>query len=604
MAKKVSDLDYINSTMLTSKTEFDAVLPDVFENGKDYIYLGADKYARVCVISLYPNTMYLGFLNDLFEINDINISVFVDHIKNSDVIRIITSKLATIESNRILQEKRTGIADYGLRQAVSDLESMRQMIQTNNDRMANLQILITLWGSTIEELNEKTNWLQDICARKSMRARVCIYEQDKAFISTLPIENIKYMYNMRNVTTGAIASVIPIGNTEMSHEGGIFLGNNLYTGSPIFFDNFIGPPLLTNPMMAIFGMAGAGKSVTMKTMLARGVAAGEWVIVLDPENEYEGLVRYLGGQYMEIKSGEFSGLNPFELDVEDDGREQIINIYGKLSEIREMVSMFCEKFREEPLHGREITTVEEIVKSLYAKRGITKDPRSLYREAHEEIDGQFYTGRVKKDMPTLSELQDELSQIEWTEELSEIIKILTEGNSLSMFDGQTEIDVGSRLIGINLKNLTDEFMKFFATVNILSWIWSKFSNWQYKNFKKRVVIDEGWLFARYPHAATFLEEIARRGRKYRISLVIASQMINEFLANDSGKAVINQCATKFVMKQDPAVARQVADYLLLSSNCREMMSNFTPGQGILLTDTDTTLMQITPFDFEWDYIRT
>ena len=58
------------------------------------------------------------------------------------------------------------------------------------------------------------------------------------------------------------------------------------------------------------------------------------------------------------------------------------------------------------------------------------------------------------------------------------------------------------------------------------------------------------------------------------------------------------------MKQDPAVAKQVSDYLLLSSNCRDMMSNFTPGQGILLTDTDTTLMQITPFDFEWDYIRT
>jgi len=307
---------------------------------------------------------------------------------------------------------------------------------------------------------------------------------------------------------------------------------------------------------------------------------------------------------MEIKSGEFSGLNPFELDVEDDGKEQIVNIYGKLSDIREMVSMFCEKFREAPLFGREITTVEEVVKSLYAKRGITKDPRSLYREAHEEIGGQFFTGKVKKDMPTLSELQDELSQIEWTAELAEILKILTSGNSLSMFDGQTQIDVNSRLIGINLKNLTDEFMKFFATVNILSWIWSKFSNWQYKDFKKRVVIDEGWLFARYPHAATFLEEIARRGRKYRISLVIASQMINEFLANDSGKAVINQCATKFVMKQDPSVARQVSDYLLLSSSCREMMSNFIPGQGILLTNTDTTLMQITPFDFEWDYIKT
>ncbi len=43
---KVDEIDYINKNMLMGKTQLDAILPDVFENGKDYIYLGADKYAR------------------------------------------------------------------------------------------------------------------------------------------------------------------------------------------------------------------------------------------------------------------------------------------------------------------------------------------------------------------------------------------------------------------------------------------------------------------------------------------------------------------------------------------------------------------------------
>lgn len=81
------------------------------------------------------------------------------------------------------------------------------------------------------------------------------------------------------------------------------------------------------------------------------------------------------------------------------------------------------------------------------------------------------------------------------------------------------------IIGIDLKHLSGEYLKFFATVNILSWIWAKFSNWKLKVELKQVIIDEGWLFAKYEHAASYVEAIARRGRKYRISLVIASQMI-------------------------------------------------------------------------------
>lgn len=600
MSKKVSKKD----KFMRRNSVVDLFLPDVFEEGKDHIYAGPGKYARVYVVDKYPRKMYVGFLNDLFEIDNINVSTYIENIPDSEVIKKLTSKLTEYQSNMLMRRKKGRMVDYGMQQAVADLDAMRENVQTNRDRLSYIQILVTVWGKNIDELDRKGEWLEDICARKGVRPRTCVYDQASSFISTLPYRNIKYTSNMRNAVTGVVASVVPVGNTEMSHPTGIYLGNNLYTNSPIFLDNFIGPPLVTNPMMAIFGMAGAGKSVTMKLIASRGAASGEWTIILDPENEYENLINYLGGQYLEIKSGEFSGINPFELDVENDDKGRVVNIYSKLSEIREMLSMFCEKFRESPLHGEEITLVEEVIKELYNKKGITKDPESLYREFHEEKDGKFYTGKIKKDMPTLSEMREELEKYEATRKLASIMKILTDGRSLAMFDGQSSIDLNNKIIGINLKHLTDEFMKFFSIVNVLSWIWGKFSNWKFKKINKRVIVDEGWLFAKYPHAAKFLEEIARRGRKYKISLLIASQQMNEFLGTDSGKAIINQCATRFIMKQDANVARQVAEYFVLSEAAREMISSFSQGEGLLITDSDLVVMRMIPFDFEWDYVTT
>ncbi len=594
-----------NDRGFMAKTDMlDLFLPDVIQEDKDAIYCGPGKYARVFVIDKYPRKMHVGMLNDLFEIDNISISTYVENIPDAQVVKKLTAKLVSYQSNMIMQQKRGRMIDYGTQQAVSDLDAMREAVQTNRDRLSYVQILVTVWGKSMDELDQKGEWLDDICARKGMRPRVCVYEQARAYITGLPYKNIKYMGNMRNAVTGVVASLVPIGNTEMSHPGGIYLGNNLYTNSPVFFDNFIGPPVLTNPMMAIFGMAGAGKSVTMKTIASRAVASGEWIIILDPENEYERLVKFLGGQYFDIKSGEFSGINPFELDIEADEKGNTVNIYGKLSEIREMISMFCEKFREEPLRGQEITTVEEVIKELYSSRDITKDPDSLYREVTEEVNGRFFTGKIKKDMPTLSDLRNELEKYDATKDLAAIMKILVDGRSLSMFDGQTQIDLRKRIIGINLKHLTDEFMKFFAIVNVLSWIWGKFSNYKLKGIHKRVIVDEGWLFAKYPHAATFLEEIARRGRKYRISLLIASQQMNEFLQTESGKAIINQCATKFIMKQDANVAREVARYFTLSEACKDMISSFSQGEGLLMTDTDLVVMRMMPFDFEWEYVTT
>ncbi|MCT4611774.1 MAG: DUF87 domain-containing protein [Clostridia bacterium] len=607
MAKKVKEKQEVKrnveETLEKGKLSLvDMIMPDAYQETKDYIYLGPNKYARMHAISVYPHNVYVGILNEFFaELGNIDISTYIENIPNSQIIRTLTNKMTALQSNLILEEKNVSASNYGLRKAIADLDNLRESIQTNTDRMFVVQVIITIWGDSEQELKEKCSVFEDICSRKALKPRVLTFDQGGAFISSLPYKNIKHDDSIRNMTSGAIASFVPTGNTEMSHKSGIYLGNNVFTNSPIFFDNFIGPPEVTNPMMGIFGMAGAGKSVTMKLVASRGAASGEWVIILDPEQEYKDIVDHLGGQYIEIKAGSNIGINPFELEVESDGQ---LDIYAKISEIREMISLFCEKYRQMPLKGEEITSVEEIMKEMYTKRGITKDGDSLYEAKSEEVDGKFFMGKVKKEMPTLSELREELAKNPYTQDLAQTIKIITGDGSLAMFDGQTKVDLNKRIIGISFKHIGDDFMKFYAMVNILSWIWGKFSNWKYKDIKKRVIVDEGWLFAKYERSAAFLEEIARRGRKYKISLVIASQMINEFLGSDSGKAVIHQCATKLIMKQDPSVAKVVADFFDLSDKSADFLGSFTAGTGMLLTEQDQVVLKMNAFNFEWGYIKT
>jgi len=65
---------------------------------------------------------------------------------------------------------------------------------------------------------------------------------------------------------------------------------------------------------------------------------------------------------------------------------------------------------------------------------------------------------------------------------------------------------------------------------------------QNRRQKKKFIVDEGWSFIRYPESAVALETVARTGRKHNCGLVVASQFIEEFLARESGRAVIGNCA--------------------------------------------------------------
>ena len=143
--------------------------------------------------------------------------------------------------------------------------------------------------------------------------------------------------------------------------------------------------------------------------------------------------------------------------------------------------------------------------------------------------------RIKKKMPTLTDFQNKLTKRNKCPELAELLIPFLNGGSLGLFDCESSIFSNDDIVSFDLSEIKDEFTKLYASFVILTWTWQKFIL-KNKEKKKIVVCDEAWIFLKYKESGDFLANVARRGRKFNVSLLIGSQFMDEFLNCDERKS--------------------------------------------------------------------
>ncbi len=575
----------------------DLIAPSGLVFAPDHARIGSNRWVRTFYVTAVPSQVMVGWLDDLYSLGDVDVSVHVAPVDEARVIDGLTARITELEAQLILDEKSGNHREMSLLQEASrDAWNLRAEIQTNRNKMYWVTIVFSVAAESRDRLDKASKIVRERMGGRAIHVRDAFLRQAEALRSVSPLGQNLVSDVKRNFDLGAATALFPFAGADLAHPGGVFLGQNMVTRAPVFFNSFIGPPVLTNQHMGVIATAGAGKTTLVRLLAARSAVQGVRTLVLDPEGDYAALCKMAGGNYIRLVGGTPSGLNPFDIDPLDG----VVNVAEKVADLRGLIRVMVEG-SEASLGPEENVVVEDALREEYGARGITEDPDSLYVEAGGLQGNAYRVGKVKKAMPTLSSFWERLRQ-KGAERVCLLLKPYLRGNSLGIFDCETAIDLGgSPFIVFDLFKLEENFLRPFAMHVVLNAVWE---NWVKKDRNpKRLICDEAWIFLKHRDTMAFLENMARRARKRNCSLCVVTQNFVEFMRSDEGKSILANLDTQVLMQQNPEELDAVAEVFRLSDGQKEFLRTAGVGEALIRAGRQVAACRVLASEEEWAFIN-
>ena len=586
------------------------------------------RYARSFFVSTLPRMCtFPELFRDLYLFGDVNTSIYINPIAESRSQNELNRVINELETERIVAADRGNInRESDLGQKRLEAEELRDEIAAGYNKLYEASVIATLFAYSLEDLDRYTKLLSTEMSKSLVGIKSAWAMQEEAFQSNLPLMEDK-ISKTHTFDRRSMGTVFPFTTSEVGHSTGIPLGINKQTGVPILFDNFHNS--LTNYNMVIFAKSGAGKSVTMKTLISRSaVLMGVQSLALDAEGEYSIVAESLGGINVVISPTSKTVINIFDIETEivkDEitGREKtVLNVENKVEDVTQaLLTMAKGSTRSEEVNELTKQIIAESVAEEYAARGINSDPNSLYETSSGNI-GTNMLGRKKKDMPTIGswykriqKKADDNTNQDYNFHYSYLLKVMRQyirefDGQMAYFDGQSTFDLleGTLFINLDISQLEEKFARPLAQQILLEWIWEKYvkknSEDRTKAAKKRVLVDEAWMLLPFPEAVEFLNTMARRARKRNVSLAIISQRFQDFYEKPEAQAVLTSSDTKLFLAQDKSEIQYLKEVFKLSAGEANFLITCLKGEGLLKVGADSAIIQIRPTAKEFEFVET
>ena len=587
------------------------------------------RYARSFFVSSLPRMCtFPDLFRDMYLFGDINTSVYINPIKEERSQNELNRVINELETERIVAADKGNInRESIISQKRMEAEELRDEIAAGFNKLYEASVVATLFAYNLEELDRYTKLLAGEMSKTLVGIKTAWGIQEDAFQSNLPLMNDK-IRKTHTFDRNSMGTVFPFTTSEIGHPTGVPLGFNKQTGTPILFDNF--HPSLTNYNMVIFAKSGAGKSVTMKTLVSRSsVLMGIESLALDAEGEYRIVAESLGGINVVISPTSKTIINVFDIETEvikDEitGKDRnILNVENKVEDVTQaLLTMAKGSTRSDEVNELTKQIIAESVAEEYAAKGITSDPLSLYESSRVELNKGNMFSKEKKKMPTIGswfkriqkKAQDNTNP-DYQYHYSYLLKVMKQyireyDGQMAYFDGQSTFELleGSPFINIDISQLEERFARPLSQQILLSWIWEKFVKKNSEDRKrakqKRVLVDEAWMLLPYPEAVDFLNKMARRARKRNVSLAIISQRFQDFYEKPEAQAVLTSSDTKLFLAQDKSEIQYLKEVFKLSEGEASFLITCSKGEGLLKVGSDTAILKIMPTKKEFEFVET
>lgn len=522
------DWKWLAPTGLRTK---DFIVPSSFKFGERQRFGMGSKVSAVSFFSILASELNDRCLAEFLAMDSsLVVSFHLQAIDQTAAIKDIKHKLTALDQMKIDEQKKAVRAGYDMEILPSDLaayggeaKKLLEELQNRNERFFLATLLVMNTADNHHQLDLDVKQAQSIALQHNCQLIPLDYQQEAGMVSCLPLGENQIQIQ-RGLTTSA-AVFMPFTTQELCQNGAeaLYYGLNALSNNLIMVDR----KQLKNPNGLILGTPGSGKSFSAKREMSNVMlVTDDDVIICDPEGEYAPLVAQFGGQVIQISPTSSNYINPMEINLNYSDDDNPLSLKS------DFILSLCELIvgGRDGLQPIEKTVIDRAVHIVYPP--YLNDPQP-------------------ENVPILEDLYNALRQQTEKEAqtLATALEIYVTG-SLNVFNHRTNVDVNSRMVCYDIKELGKQLKKLGMLI-VQDQVWGRVTANRSEGKSTRYYMDEFHLLLREEQTAAYSVEIWKRFRKWggiptgitqNVKDLLASQEVENILENSDFICMLNQAS--------------------------------------------------------------
>jgi KaiC/GvpD/RAD55 family RecA-like ATPase len=528
-----------------------AQMPNRQAFGRELIdtFVHAGGFSRSWYVDRLPGTqLEPGWLFRLLPVGlKLSLSWHATPLPAAWIVAYLQRQLVNMRATRMV-EQDAGSNSAELAGALPAAEDLQRRVASSQEKAFHVSAYLTLTAASKAELAAGALRVESAARAVLCNLQPCTFRMRDGFLATMP-GGPDRLLRKRVLDSSALVTFLPWQQAEVQHGGGLVVGRQAVTGNPVLVDPF-DQRRFANANIGVFGHSGAGKTFLLSTLAMGALGLGTQVYIIDPEHEYGGLARQLGGVDVQLALGSGHALNVLDLRPSDRHDEAWLG--PAAADAVDLCACICGELDE-------------------SERAMVE---SAVRLAYDEVSQPL--------------LRDVAARLPRGARVAIILGRWVSGSLGQMFSAHTNVDLEAPIVAFGMRELRDEMV---APVHFLlaEALWTRIKR---RDRRRMLLVDELGLLFEDPTMRRFVVSLARRIRKYDGSLVFATQNPGDLLGSDQGAVVATNPAVLFFGAQRPGEAAKLQSAFHLSDPQKTRLETARRGDFLLAAGPDRLSLEV------------
>lgn len=462
-----------------------------------------DKIVRAYAITQYTPHPKFGWLADIMGIPNTIVSTLYTPTSNADLMQALAKTLNVMRGTA--ESTRNYIEQQRVEQGIENAEETIKRLDRTGESVGRFSCIVLAFGTSKEEFQKSCSRVESKISALNLRVKILSNLQKEGFMSAFPTYTPQadvLRCSEKIITQSAMEFGMPIASSAFSDDTGCHFAEDT-NGNMIILDMWKRIGDRTNSNFTVMGMPGKGKSFSVKSILLGEWMRGTRIYIIDPEREYVQMVEdEMEGEVLKVgANSKGSMINPLQIrtvsssskDEKNPDEEDTANLASHLKTVETFFDLYLED-----ITASQKALLKDMTIKAYAKYGIT-------------FESDIYH-LTNNDYP--------------------VMKDIAVGGDSFIWNGETTIHSDSKVVALDTSGFAEgnEKLKKIQYFNVLTWVWEQAS--QNREERCIIVADEAYMMIdqRVPTALIHMRNMAKRGRKYNVSIMTISHSVVDFLA--------------------------------------------------------------------------